>query len=613
MRTRFLKKSLVPAVRLFCSAFVLFLMAFATPTELSASYLPDENFEPVWNGDGEEPAEGPDWNDDDGDSVPNWLEQCYGTDMWTADTDWDGLSDWDEIFSTGTDPTLWDTDGNGFSDADDLNQPPDVGDMPGGEPTQDDVDGDGLPDLWELAYGLLSYDPFDALLDPDGDGLSNLEEYLYGTDPYSWDHASTVRNSASGNGESGGPDSGSDEDQDGDGLPDAWELANGLDPTDPGDIADDPDGDFILNIEEYQHGTDPQLANDFWLVMGYSIDPGTLTRHDDGTERDADWDGDGVTNLEEIGDGTEPRINLSPNSDHVNDPDEVEGNEDTSEEAGQIQKLQIQNSDIVGYVGDSFTGQVAVSGGVPDYTFGSGGGTSGLSISGEGIISGTFNSEGTFTLVIQVSDSSDPQQTKSKIVSVLVTQRPEPDPDPDPEQETEVQSGSWVENSKEFECPHDLVDGKKPYVKLSWQEFRVYRPAPNAEKYDITKFRGLIWVLRHKELPSSVFQGGVGSIWLGSHTVSDQNLHGGKPSFINSAILRDDTEWGWGNNGVPDIKFIAWKTPELGSNLQLVGSYAEGDSVGMNYYENVFTTNGELEQWKIEFTAPKSGPPPTTP
>ncbi len=46
-----------------------------------------------------------------------------------------------------------------------------------------DSDGDGIPDIWELAYGLDSHNPADADLDPDGDGMSNLQEYLTGTNP----------------------------------------------------------------------------------------------------------------------------------------------------------------------------------------------------------------------------------------------------------------------------------------------------------------------------------------------------------------------------------------------------------------------------------------------
>ncbi|MBI3881513.1 MAG: S8 family serine peptidase [Verrucomicrobia bacterium] len=46
-----------------------------------------------------------------------------------------------------------------------------------------DSDGDGIPDVWEIAHGLNPNDPTDAARDNDGDGLTNLQEYLAGTDP----------------------------------------------------------------------------------------------------------------------------------------------------------------------------------------------------------------------------------------------------------------------------------------------------------------------------------------------------------------------------------------------------------------------------------------------
>jgi hypothetical protein len=76
--------------------------------------------------------------------------------------------------------------------------------------SQEDTDGDGMSDTWEVAYGLNPYSPEDGDADLDGDGLVNVEEYLAGTIP-------------------------TESDTDGDGVPDGTEVMEQQDPLDPGD------------------------------------------------------------------------------------------------------------------------------------------------------------------------------------------------------------------------------------------------------------------------------------------------------------------------------------------------------------------------------------------
>ncbi len=59
--------------------------------------------------------------------------------------------------------------------------PASAGDL--GALTSADVDGDGMPDLWEMQNGLAVFVP-DGTSDSDGDGFDNHAEWLAGTDPH---------------------------------------------------------------------------------------------------------------------------------------------------------------------------------------------------------------------------------------------------------------------------------------------------------------------------------------------------------------------------------------------------------------------------------------------
>ena len=72
-----------------------------------------------------------------------------------------------------------DWDGDGLTNAEEQNAGTDM--------NNPDTDNDGLPDGWEVAYGLNPNWAGDANADPDGDGLTNAQEYAAGTNPNSAD------------------------------------------------------------------------------------------------------------------------------------------------------------------------------------------------------------------------------------------------------------------------------------------------------------------------------------------------------------------------------------------------------------------------------------------
>lgn len=116
---------------------------------------------------------------------------------------------------------------------------------------EQDADGDGMCDDWELFHNLNPDDPSDAFIDSDHDGISNLGEFGLHTDP----NVFTPRG-ASGQLMDTRPGI----DTDGDGMPNTWEWANGLDFEDPRDAALDSDRDGFTNLQEYQLNTDPRGA-----------------------------------------------------------------------------------------------------------------------------------------------------------------------------------------------------------------------------------------------------------------------------------------------------------------------------------------------------------------
>ncbi|MBN1328923.1 MAG: hypothetical protein JXA54_05570 [Candidatus Heimdallarchaeota archaeon] len=251
--------------------------------------------------------------DPDSDNLINSLEWVYYSNPNRKDTDFDSLTDYEEVIIYGTDPTGSDTDNDGLSDGLELDQygtnaindsdSDDDGLTDGDEhhiygthpgdpdsdndlindfeevftnidgyitdPNNPDTDYDGMDDYWEIYYEL---NPTidDANFDPDNDNLINVNEYIHSSDPFN-------------------------NDTDSDYLPDGWEVQFGLSPIISSGIngpAGDFDNDLLINYDEYLRGTYPN---------------------------NNDSDSDGITDYEEVNSGSDSYITNPLDSDTDND------------------------------------------------------------------------------------------------------------------------------------------------------------------------------------------------------------------------------------------------------------------------------------------------------
>jgi WD40 repeat protein/tetratricopeptide (TPR) repeat protein len=116
----------------------------------------------------------------------------------------------------------------------------------GSDPFNPDCDSDSLPDGWEYLMGLDLFNN-DTNKDKDGDNIPNFYEYLHGLNSRRKD----------GN-----------KDQDGDGMSNYWEFMHRFSASDPNDAGGDPDGDWVVNLEEFRGGSDP---HNFWSVPTISL------------------------------------------------------------------------------------------------------------------------------------------------------------------------------------------------------------------------------------------------------------------------------------------------------------------------------------------------------
>ena len=185
--------------------------------------------------------------DDDGDGVLDSADSFPLNASESLDTDGDGIGnnadpddDGDGVEDTSDELPLdateiIDTDSDGIgNNADEDDDGDGVADISDAFPLIDlagltDTDSDGIPNDCDTACIDLGMSADD---DDDGDGVNDAID-LY---PLDGRYA---------------------QDSDGDGMPDAWESAYGLNPNDPSDAASDQDNDGVMALDEFLAGTPP--------------------------------------------------------------------------------------------------------------------------------------------------------------------------------------------------------------------------------------------------------------------------------------------------------------------------------------------------------------------
>lgn len=143
--------------------------------------------------------------------------------------------------------------------------------------------------------------------DTDGDGMDDAWERANGLDPTRDDREEDRDADGLSNLEEYFWGTRADlADTDADGLPDAWEIRHGLDPLHPADESSDADLDGLDDLREFLAGTDPTNPDsdgdglpDGWEVA-HGFNP---LLADSGNDADQD----GISNLEEYLRGTDPR------------------------------------------------------------------------------------------------------------------------------------------------------------------------------------------------------------------------------------------------------------------------------------------------------------------